>query len=142
MLPSDGQHDDMQDVWQRFNDYPAFVDLVDELKRELAGETAIEFDSEVASWVGPEISVGLLEFEIERERPVALVMVSVRDRDAAAAFLTKWRAYIVQEFGVEFVDGSHQGFDTWVDEDAQQAYALTDEWLVYATECGLTRPWR
>ncbi len=64
----------MQDVWQRFNDYPAFVDLVDELKRELAGETAIEFDSEVASWVGPEISAGLLEFEIEQGRPVALVM--------------------------------------------------------------------
>ena len=52
--PSGGQSNDMRDVWQRFNDYPAFVDLVDELKRELAEDNGIEFEAEVASWMGPE----------------------------------------------------------------------------------------
>ena len=134
LLPSGGQHDDMRDVWQRFNDYPAFVDLVDELKRELAEDTGIEFDAEVASWVGPEISAGLLEFDIEPASPVALAMVGVRERDAAATFLAKWRGYVDQEFGAEFAESSHRGVDTWVDEDARQAYALTGDWLVYAAD--------
>ena len=61
-------------------------------------------------------------------------MVGVRDRDAAAGFLAKWRGYVAQEFGAEFAEGYYRGIDTWVDEDAQQAYALTNDWLVYATD--------
>ena len=61
-------------------------------------------------------------------------MVGVRDRDAAAGILAKWRGYVAQEFGAEFAEGYYRGIDTWVDEDAQQAYALTNDWLVYATD--------
>ena len=134
LLPGGGQFEEMREVWERFNEYPAFADLVDELKRDLAEDTGIDFDADVASWVGPEISAGLLEFDIEGEAPVAVVMIDVRDRDTAAAFLTKWRGYMAREFGAEFAEGSHRGVNTWVAEEAHQAYALTGDWLVYSTD--------
>ena len=134
LLPGGGQLADMQDVWERFNGYPAFAELVDELKLELTKDTGIDFDSEVVPWVGPEISAGLLEFDIEREAAVAVAMIGVRDREAAAAFLNKWREYMKEESDAAFVAGSHRGIDTWVDENAYQAYALADDWLVYATD--------
>ena len=101
LLPGGGQHEDMQDVWERFNGYPAFAELVDELKLELTEDTGIDFDSEVVPWAGPEISAGLLEFDIEREALVAVAMIGVWDRDAAAAFLAKWRRYAAQELGAD-----------------------------------------
>ena len=136
LAPGGGQLTDMQEVWERFNGYPAFADLVDELKLELTEDTGIDFDTEVVPWVGPEISAGLLAFDIEGETPVAVAMIGVRDQDAAAAFLTKWREYVAREFGSDFDTGSHRGVNTWVDADAYQAYALADDWLVYATDEG------
>ena len=134
LTPGGGQFEDMREIWERFNEYPAFADLVDEMKQELAEDTGIDFDREIAPWIGPEISAALLDMDIEQEEPVAAAAIGVRDKDAAAAFLTKWRKYMAEETDADFAVGSHRGFDTWVDEDAHQAYALTDDWLVYATD--------
>ena len=55
------------------------------------------------------------------------------DADAAASFLRKWTAYMEDSNGVDFDRGSEGDFRTWVDEDGSQAYALSDDLLVFAT---------
>ncbi len=132
LTPGDGQIENMREIWGRFNEYPAFTDLIDELREELEDDTGIDFETEVMPWIGPEISAALLD--MEEEEATAVAIIGVRDQKAAAAFLIKWREYMAEESDANFVAGSHRGIDYWVDEDAFQAYALTDSWLVYATD--------
>ncbi len=134
LTPGGGQFEEMRDIWERLNGYPAFGDLTDELKEGFADETGIDFETEVMPWVGPEISAALIDIDAEQETPTAVAAIGVRDQDAAATFLTKWQEYMADESGASFEAGSHRGVDTWVDEDAFQAYALTDNLLVYATD--------
>lgn len=134
LLPGEGQAADMQDIWDRLNEYPGFTDFLEETKVDFRTETGIDFDEEVLSWVGPEISGGVIDFDFDSELITAAVTVGVRDEGAAEIFLDKWLDYMEDESGADFARRSHEGVSTWVDESAYQAYALTGDWLVYATD--------
>ena len=81
---------------------------------EFQTETGIDFDEEVLSWVGPEVSGGVIDFDFDSERITAAVTVGVRDEDAAEVFLDKWLDYMRDESGANFARGSHGGVTTWV----------------------------
>ena len=171
LVPGQGQFEDVQDIWGRFNEYPAFRDLVDELQEEFESDTGINFEEDVLPWIGPEMAAAIIEIDgigsnistpawatiapgaaiieidgigsngvalddgIEAWDSVTIAgTVSVRDKDAANDFLTKWRAFMTQESDADFSWGSYRDFDTWVDESKYQSYALTDDWLVFATD--------
>lgn len=134
LVPSEGQVGNMEDIWGRFNEYPGFRDLVDEMKLEFLTETGIDFDQDVIPWAGPEISAGLIDFDLDEDKPTAAIIVQVRDEDAARTFLEKWRGYMEDETGAQFYTGSHLGNTTWVDDFEHQAYGLSGDWLVYATD--------
>ena len=133
LTPGGGQFEEMQDTWDRFNEYPAFQELIEESKADFNKESDIDFDTEVMPWIGPEISAALLVAE-EDEPNKAVATIGVRDQEPATAFLTKWREYMAEEFGADFETGSHRGVETWIDDDAFQAYALSDNLLVFATD--------
>ena len=147
LVPGQGQFEDVQDIWGRFNEYPAFRDLVDELQEEFESDTGINFEEDVLPWIGPEMAAAIIEIDGIGSNGVALDdgieawdavtiagTIGVRDKDAANDFLTKWREFMTQESDADFGWGSYRDFDTWVDESKYQAYALTDDWLVYATD--------
>ena len=134
LTPGGGQFEEMREIWGQFNEYPTFTDLIDELRDEFEDDTGIDFEMEVMPWIGSEISAALIDFDAEQETPTAAAAIGVRDQEAAAAFLTKWLEYMAGESGADFQAGSHRGVDIWVDENAFQAYALTDSLLVYATD--------
>ncbi len=145
LTPGGGQFEEMRDIWGRFNEYPAFADLIDELRDEFEDDTGIDFETEVMPWIGPEIAAAVIEFKLSDggisfddgaetwEGVSAAVTVGVRDEDAAAEFLSKWLEYMEGETDANFRSGSHGGYDTWVDENALQAYAVTRDWLVFTT---------
>ncbi len=133
LVPGQGQFNDMQDIWQRFNEYPAFRDLVDELQEEFEADTGINFEEDVLPWAGPEISVGLLDFKSGIEEPIIVGMIAVREQDAADDFLVKWLEYMEDSEGADFDTGSYLGIDIVIEEDSEAAYALTKDWLVFAT---------
>ena len=147
LVPVDEQLGDMQDIWERFNEYPAFTDFIEELREDFKDETGIDFEEDVQPWIGPEVGAAVIQLDVPGgslmsfeddsdfgDAITAAVTVGVRDQDAAADFLVKWRRYMSIESDADFANGSYRGFDTWVDEEAYQAYALTDDWLVYATD--------
>ena len=147
LVPVDEQLNDMQDIWERFNEYPAFTVLIEELQEDFEDETGIDFEDEVQPWIGPEVGAAVIRLDVPGgslmsiedgddigEAITAAVTVGVRDQDAAADFLVKWLRYMSIESDADFADGSYRGFDTWVDESAYQAYALAGDWLVYATD--------
>ena len=133
LVPGEGQLAELQDIWEQLDDSRAFRDLVDRAQDEFEEETGIDFEEGLVSWVGPEFSMGVLEADWDRDEWVVVGMVEVRDKDAAEAFLGDWLDYMEGEQYSEFYDETYRGFDIVVSEDGEQAYALTGDWLVFAT---------
>lgn len=131
LTPGGGQFEEMRDIWERFDEYPKFRELVDELQADFLDETGIDFETEVMPWIGPEIGAALIDFDIADEAPTVLLTIGVRDQDAAGKFLTKLLEY-TRDGNLD--TGSHRGFDIWVDDEGTEAYALTNDWLVFATD--------
>ena len=133
LAPSGGQFDDMMDIWERFNGFPAFEDLMTEIKEEFASETGIDFDDDVAPWIGSDASAGLIDYDRREDIPSIAATVGVRDHNAAAGFMEQWLDHMESNEGADFQRSSRGDFDIWIDEDVHQAYALSDDLLVFAT---------
>ena len=133
LTPSGGQLNEMMDIWERFNEFRAFEDLVAELKDDFQSETGIDFDDDVVPWIGPDASVGFMGYDARNDIPLIAATVGVRDHEAAGDFMDQWLEYMERTERADFDSDSHGDFDTWVDEGVQQAYALSDDLLVFAT---------
>ena len=133
LVPGRGQLQELRDIWERLDDSRAFRDLVDLAQEEFEDETGIDFEAGVMSWIGPELALGVLEADWSREEWVVAGMVGVRDEDSAESFLRDWLEYMEEDQYTEFHDETYEDFDIVVSEDGLQAYALTDDWLVFAT---------
>ena len=128
-----GQGEHRKDTWARLNEMPGFISWTNDLIDIADDESGIDFERDVAPWIGPEVSGAIAGFDSRSGAIEAAVTVDVMDADAAASFLRKWTAYMEDSNGVDFDRGSEGDFRTWVDEDGSQAYALSDDLLVFAT---------
>ena len=133
LAPGGGQFNDMTDIWERFNEFRAFEDLVEEIKEEFESETGIDFDNDVAPWIGPDASVGLIDYDSREDIPSIVATVGVRDHDAAADFVDQWLDHMESSEGADFDRNSRRGFDIWADDEEHQAYALSRDLLIFAT---------
>ncbi len=129
----------MRETWDRFNRYPGFVNGVDEAKSRFAEETGINFDRDIATWIGPTMSAGLLNLDADTRRPAGAAVIGVRDDDEAEAFLDKWVRYAATRDAAEYQTGMYRETRTWISAGGGQAYALTDDSLVYATDADTLR---
>ena len=64
LTPAGGQFEEMHDIWDRFNEYRTFTDLIDELRDEFEDDTGIDFEMEVMPWIGPEIAAAVIEVKL------------------------------------------------------------------------------
>ncbi len=134
LVPGHGQFERYQEVWGRLNKSRAFRDLLDTAQDDFEEETGIDFEEGVMPWIGPEFSVGLLDADLEYEEWVVAGMVGVRNPEAAWDFLEDWLDYVEDEWHTEFDSDTYRGFEILLSDDGQQAYALTGDWLVFATD--------
>ena len=128
-----GQGEHRKDMWASLNEMPGFIGWTNDLMDMADDESGIDFERDVAPWIGPEVSGAIAGVDLQSGVIEAAVTVDVMDADAAADFLRKWTAYMEDSNGVDFDRGSEGDFRTWVDEDGSQAYALSDDLLVFAT---------
>ena len=133
LYAEDGQGEHRKDTWARLNEMPGFISWTNDLIDMADDESGIDFERDVAPWIGPEVSGAIAGVDSRSGAIEAAVTFDVMDAAAAASFLRKWRAYMEDSNGVDFDRGSEGDFRTWVDEDGYQAYALSDDLLVFAT---------
>ena len=121
----------MLDLWNRFEELPKFEETVDDLLEDLEEETGIDFEEEVLPWVGPDLSLGLMNVTEESGDVVALV--GVKDHGAASEFLRDFLAYMEDEgVSLEREDDIHS-FEIWADWDSDMALALSSDWFLFAS---------
>ncbi len=131
--PGDGQRDQMTDLWERFSEFSEFQDGLEEMLEDMEDESGINFEDDVWTWIGPEVSLAVLDLGRLDTRGVAGI-IGVRDHDAASDFLEDFLDYLQDEEGADFDDDTVGDFDVWVDESQDvAAYALSNKWLVFAT---------
>ena len=129
--PSLGQGKRMLDLWNRFEELPRFEEAVEDLLDDLEEETGIDFKEDVLPWVGPDLSLGVMNVTEESGDVVALV--GVKDRDAASEFLRDLLAYM-EDDGAELERGDDiHGFEVWADWDSDLALALSGDWFLVAS---------
>ena len=136
LVPAEGQLGDSREIFELLNEYPAFEDWLEGIKEEFEDEIGSEFDEDIRPWVGVDFSAALIDVEDDldsAEDIEAAATIAVRDGDAASEFMTDWLEYLEDEQGVDFDRDYFGDFEIWVAEDSPQAYALSDDLLVFAT---------
>ena len=129
--PGDGQRAEMLDIWERFDELDGFHDAVQDLLEEFREETDIDFEEDILPWIGPDMSAALLD--VGSFDPSVAAIVGVRDAAAAADFMDLLIDYGEEE-GSDFIDDSEGDFDVWLEEDGDGAFALSNKWLVVASD--------
>ena len=104
------------------------LDRREDLFDDLEDETRIHFLDDVASWLGTDVSLVLLNFDLNRPEWVMLAQVS--DRRAAEDFTDDLVAYFEEEFYTEFDSDSGRDVHLWVADDENLALGLTDDYLL------------
>ena len=131
--PGDGQRDQMTDLWERFSEFSEFQDGLEEMLEDMEDESGINFEDDVWPWIGPEVSLAVLDLG-RLDTPGVAGIIGVRDHDAASDFLEDFLDCLEDEEGADFDDDTVGDFDVWVDESQDVAsYALANKWLVFAT---------
>ncbi len=133
LAPGGGQFDHMQDMFELLNEYRVFEDWWEELQADFEDETGIDFEDDVQPWIGPDASVGLIDYDDSSGIFEAVLTIGVRDHGAAEDFMDDWLDYLERSEGADFDDDSYEDFDIWVDEDDEMAFALSSDLLVFAT---------
>lgn len=129
--PGIGRGKQMLDLWDRFEELPGFEAAVDDLLKDLQEETGIALREDVLPWVGPDLSLGLMN--ATEESGDVVVLVGVRDHDAASEFLRKLLTYLEGDGAVLEREEDIQGFEVWADWDSETALALSGDWFLVAS---------
>ena len=130
LYPRGSQRKNMEDLWGRFNENRTFRNKIEEAREEWEEETGIHFEEDVRTWLGPDISAGILRFD-SNDFPIAVATVSVLDRQAAEIFLDQLTDYLEDSEDMSFDGDTYQNNPTWADEAQGYGYALTDTMLIY-----------
>ncbi|MYC30424.1 MAG: DUF3352 domain-containing protein [Chloroflexi bacterium] len=127
LYPEDGQFGQMIDLFERFNELPQMEERLEDLQDDVEDESGFKFEEELESWLGAEVSVGLLE---ERNRPIIVMTVSVRDFENAQIFMEEWTEHLEDEEGYDFDLEENNGIGIRTDEEEGLGFALTKEVLL------------
>ncbi len=130
LYPEGGQREQMIEIWDRLNEYDEFVDVVEELEDDFEDETGLSFEDDVMTWIGAELSAGVLEVTGEDD-PAVMVTISVRDHGAAEDFMEDWLDYLEDEEYQEFEEDETGGFVYWLGDNYDGSYALSGEVLIF-----------
>ena len=131
--PGNGQRDHMLDMFRRFEEMSGFEDATDDVMDEFESETGINFEADVMTWIGFDMSAALMDIDIDAETVELGATIAVRDGQAASDFMDDWLAYMEESSDADFDRDSEGDFTIWEDESAYQVYALSDDLLVFAT---------
>ena len=128
LYPEDGQRDQMMELWDRFNEFEAVTDLIEEWRQESEEEGIYSFEEDIMPWLGADASAGAFEIG-QGGQFMALFTVAVRNSGRARDFLDEWTQYRNEEWGEDYEYARINGNHVWADE-YDGAFILADDMLL------------
>ena len=132
LAPGGGQFEQARDAWEHLNDFPEFEDAYEDLRDEFDDEFSYDID-DLKDWIGPDLSFACGQEDHSCDDMGAL-MIGVRDRGAAEEFVDNILEYQEDEESASFEDDDYGGFDIWIDEYEDQAYGLSGDLFIIASD--------
>jgi len=100
---------DAQQALALFGAIPEVRQAAEEIEAGLADTFDIEWDRDVMSWVGPEVSLAIMEFDTDAGGlPQLILTAATRNRNKSDAFLAKLRQGTEAE-GAQFAEEEYKG---------------------------------
>ena len=131
--PGIGQGAEMRELWNRLEELPGFKDAVDGLLEDAEAETGIDFEQQVLPWIGPDVSVGVLNLGAGSQAGELVALIGVRDHGAASAFVRDLSGNAQQDWVSLQRDNNIHGFEVRTDWGTGVGLALSSDWLVLAS---------
>ena len=128
LYPEDGQRDQMMELWDRFNEFHAVTDQIEEWQEESEEEGIFDFEEDIMPWIGADASAGLFEMG-QGNGLIGLFTVAVRNSGGARDFLDDWTEYRQEEMREDFEYARIDGIHIWLDEYGG-AFILADDILL------------
>ncbi len=132
LAPGGGQFEQAKDAWERLNEIPEFEDVYEDFRDEFDDEYNYDID-DVKDWIGPDLSFACGLYDRSCDEMGALI-IGVRDHGLAEDFLESVLEYQEDEEGASFDDDDYGGFDIWIDEYGDQAFGLSGDLLIIASD--------
>ena len=143
--PSNEQLRKLRDIFDRFREHPNFQDQIDDLLDEAEEETGIDVQEAVLPWLGPEVAVAVLDVVDSAEgvgvggTPLVVAFFGTRDSQLSQEFLNDWIEYQTEQQALSFKEDEYRGFSTFTERDTLQHYAVTEDYIVFATDPDLLK---
>lgn len=129
LQPSTGQKLNLAAL---LREVPGFADAssldqkLHEIAARLVGQAGIDYEADLRPWLGNRLSLAVPAVGDDPTQPATLVLVEVRDREAAAAAIER----IATDQGLSVARRDYQGVD--VNVAGETAWALLDDLLLLA----------
>lgn len=91
-------------------------------------ETGIDFEDDVASWIGTDITFAVLDDDPDGLEWLA--MIQTNDRESTLEFVEDLSDYIEEQFDIEFVADDSYEHEMLVDVDDELAIGVTGDYLM------------
>ena len=140
LSPGNDQLRVFRDIVARFRENPEFQRKIDDAFDEADAETGIDLEKEVLPWLGPEIGIGLVDVVGSAigvgtgGTPLVLALIGTKDPEKAKTVLQDWMHFVEQEMGISFETDSYKGVTVHGDDTVHQHYAVTKEYVLFATD--------
>ena len=133
LYPSADQRREAEEIWGRLDERRAFRSLVSDVEDFVEDETGFDIEDDILTWIGAEISMAVMDFDVDGGEADAAITIDVRDSEAAADFLSDWRDFLEDNYGADYDRDTINDYDVWLDEEGGFAHALTPDLMIFAT---------
>ncbi|MGB3714787.1 MAG: DUF3352 domain-containing protein [Candidatus Promineifilaceae bacterium] len=122
-------------------DYRNFAEMLADLDDELGSEMGFNISDDILPWLGPNVGIGLVDYQIDQygglDVAQVLVVAESRDSDAADDFVAKFIASVEDSRGDLFFQQEYEGvtiYELDTDyEDERLAIARSGDLVYFAT---------
>ena len=143
LRPPNDQLRKLRDILERFREHPNFQRRIDDWLDDAEEETGIDLKEAVFPWLGPEVAVAVLDVVDSAEAqavggtPLVIGFFGTRDPESSQDFLEDWLDYQHGQGAPGFEEDEYRGFPTFTQRDGLQRYAVTEDYLLFATDSDL-----
>ena len=140
LRPGNDQLRKFGDILGRFREHPNLQPKIDDLLEDAEAETGIDLREDIFPWIGPHVSIGVIDVVgsaiagTTGGTPLVVALIGTTDSEQSVVFLQDWIAYQEQEGGLAFDAEPYRGFTVYSEQNYDQHYAVTEEYLLLTSE--------
>ncbi len=110
LRPGVDQLSKIKKIYDRFKTDEKFGEAIDDLFDQIEDDSRIDVREDVLPWLGPEIAIALVDFDISTESAEIVGFFGTTDPEDTSRFLDRFLDYLEKEGETKFAEGSYKRY--------------------------------